>query len=58
MPDSWVSSNDTEARMATTKPKGWRKFDQLCKKLVQVPKGEVDAKVERDRTKRLAKKKK
>ena len=45
--------------MATqSKPKGWRLFDRLCKKLVQVPKEEVDTKIERDRTKRLAKKKK
>lgn len=40
------------------KPKGWRAFDQLCKKLVKVPKKQVDAKIERDRIKRLKKKKK
>jgi len=40
------------------KPKGWRAFDQLCKKLVKVPKDEVDGKIERDKAKRPKKKKK
>ena len=40
------------------KPKGWRAFDQLCKKLVKVSKQEVDAKIERDKAQRVKKKKK
>lgn len=31
------------------KPEGWRAFDQLAKKLVQVPKEQVDAKVAKDK---------
>ena len=31
------------------KPKGWRKFDELTRKIVQVPKDEVDAQIERGR---------
>ncbi len=34
------------------KPKGWRKFDDLTKKLIQVPKPEVDAQIERDKRER------
>ena len=37
--------------MAKAKPKGWRPFDQLAKRLVQVPKEEVD-RAERKRKKR------
>tara|TARA_B100000749_G_scaffold197128_2_gene153290 strand:- start:5840 stop:5968 length:129 start_codon:yes stop_codon:yes gene_type:complete len=39
------------------KPKGWRTFDQLCRKLVKVPKAEVDTKIERDKARRIKKKK-
>ena len=37
----------------TKKPAGFRAFDDLCKKLVRVPKSEIDAKVERDKAKRI-----
>lgn len=35
------------------KPEGWKAFDSLAKKLVQVPKEDVDAKVAKDKAKRL-----
>jgi hypothetical protein len=38
------------------KPKGWRKFDALTRKLIQVPKEETDAQIERDKAKRRKKK--
>lgn len=40
------------------KPKGWRAFDDLTKKLIRVPKEECDAQVERDRVERKAKRRK
>ena len=40
------------------KPKGWRKFDDLIKKLIQVPKPEVDEQIERDKRERAKKRKK
>lgn len=40
------------------KPKGWRKFDELTRKLVQIPKDEVDAQIERGRKARKAKRRK
>lgn len=40
------------------KPAGWRKFDDLTKKLIQVPKPEVDAQIERDRKERKRKRRK
>lgn len=46
---------------AEKKPKGWRKFDELTRKLIQVPKDELEAQVESDRAARRkakAKKKK
>lgn len=39
------------------KPDGWRAFDSLAKSLVNVPKEKLDAKVAKDKAKRLAKKK-
>ena len=39
------------------KPKGWRAFDSLAKQLAHVPKDEVDAKIETDKAKRIAKRK-
>ena len=44
--------------MAKKKPKGWRKFDELTKKLIQVPKDETDAQIERDKRERAKKGKK
>jgi hypothetical protein len=38
------------------RPKGWRKFDALTRKLIQVPKEETDAQIERDKAKRRKKK--
>lgn len=40
------------------KPKGWKAFDELARKLVQVPKEELEAQVERDRKARAAKRRK
>lgn len=37
---------------AEKKPKGWRKFDELTRKLIQVPKDELEAQVESDRAAR------
>lgn len=37
-----------------SKPAGWRKFDDLTRKLIQVPKQEVDAQIERGRKARKA----
>jgi len=41
----------------TKKPEGWRAFDSLAKRLVQVPKEEVDRKIATDKAKRIAKRK-
>lgn len=46
------------AKKAKKKPKGWRKFDALARGLAQVPKEAVDAKVARDKAKRIKAKKK
>ena len=40
------------------KPKGWRKFDELCKGLAQVEKTKVDKKIAKDKAKRVKKRKK
>ena len=40
------------------KPKGWRKFDDRTKNLIQVPKDEIDAQIERDKRERAKKRKK
>jgi len=40
------------------KPKEWNEFDKLAKRLVNVPKDKVDAKMTRDKAKRVAKQKK
>lgn len=34
------------------RPKGWNNFDSLTRKLIEVPKEEVDAQVERDKSAR------
>ena len=43
---------------ASKKPEGWKAFDSLAKKLVQVPKEDVDAKVTKDKAKRIKQRKK
>jgi hypothetical protein len=40
------------------KPEGWRAFDALAKKLVTVPKEKLDAKVAKDKAKRIKKRNK
>jgi len=40
------------------KPKGWRAFDQLAKKLVNVDPQAVDKKIARDKAKRIKKRRK
>ena len=44
--------------MAAKKPKGWRAFDALAKKLVNVDPQAVDKKIARDKAKRIKKRKK
>lgn len=46
------------AKKAKKKPKGWRAFDSLARKLSQVPKEEVDTKIATDKATRIAKRKK
>ena len=36
------------------KPEGWRKFDALARRIAQVPKEAVDKKIDADRAKRIA----
>ena len=51
----------SKSMAAEKKPEGWRKFDALTRKLIQVPKDELEAQVESDRAARRkakAKKKK
>lgn len=40
------------------KPKGWRNFDRLTRRLVEVPKEEADAQIEQGRKRRKAKRRK
>ena len=40
------------------KPRGWKKFDDLTRKLIEVPKEEIDAQIERDRKERKRKRRK
>lgn len=40
---------------AKKKPKGWRKFDELTKSLIQVPKEEADAQIKGDKKARAKK---
>jgi len=40
------------------KPEGWRAFDSLARKIVNVPKEAVDAKVAKDKAARIKKRKK
>lgn len=40
------------------KPNGWTAFNALARKLAQVPKEEVDAKIAKDKKARIAKRKK
>jgi hypothetical protein len=47
---------DADMAKKAKKPKGWRKFDALTRKLIQVPKEETDAQIERDKAKRRKKK--
>ena len=39
------------------KPEGWNAFNSLARRLAKVPKEEVDAKVAKDKAKRIAKRK-
>ena len=45
------------AKKTSKKPKGWRKFDDLVKRLIQVPKDETNAQIERDKRERAKKRK-
>ena len=40
------------------KPKGWKAFDDLTRKLIQVPKAEADAQTEADRKARKRRRRK
>lgn len=44
---SWASPERTD--MAEKKPPGWSKFNALAKRLVEIPKEDVDAKITQDR---------
>lgn len=44
--------------MTEHKPKGWGRFDDLMKKLVTVPKEQVDKKIADEQAKRKARRKK
>lgn len=44
--------------MDRKKPEGWKAFDALARKVVGVPKADVDAKVTKDKAKRIKKWKK
>ena len=46
------------AKKAKKKPKGWRAFDALARRVAQVPKEEVDKKIKRDKAKRKKAKRK
>ena len=39
------------------KPKGWKAFDDLARKLTQIPKGEIDKKIANDKADRRRRKK-
>lgn len=39
------------------KPKGWKAFDQLLRRLLQIPKGELDKKVANGKADRLRRRK-
>jgi hypothetical protein len=43
---------------AKKKPKGWRAFDDLTRKLIEVPKDEVDAQIAAGQAERKRRKKK
>jgi hypothetical protein len=43
---------------ASKKPEGWKAFDSLARKVVGVPKADVDAKVAKDKAKRIKQRKK
>lgn len=42
----------------TKKPKGWKAFDALARKIVQIPKGELDKKVAENKAERRRKSRK
>lgn len=44
--------------MTEKKPKGWGKFDEAMKKLVNVPKEQVDKKITDEQAERKARRKK
>jgi len=43
--------------MADKKPKGWGRFDEMMKKLVGVPKEQVDSRITEEQAKRKARRK-
>lgn len=46
------------AKKAAKKPEGFRAFDKLTRKLIQVPKEEVESQIESDRKARKKRRKK
>jgi len=44
--------------MADKKPKGWGRFDSLMRKLVEVPKADVDKRIADEQAARKARRKK
>lgn len=55
---SWASLNGVNSMAAKKKPRGFGKFDALTRKLVQVDKTAVDKRIEKDKAKRIKKRKK
>jgi hypothetical protein len=54
--DSWVWNKESST-MADKKPKGWGRFDEMMKKLVGVPKEQVDSRITEEQAKRKARRK-
>lgn len=56
----WEQAKESSrmAKKKSRRPKGWRKFDDLTRKLIQVPKEEADAQVEAGRNARKASRRK
>jgi hypothetical protein len=54
VPPNWNKESRT---LADKKPKGWGRFDDLMKKLVPVPKEQVDQRIAEEQAKRKARRK-
>jgi hypothetical protein len=50
-----ITRKDSMMPKKEKRPTGWRKFDALTRKLIQVPKEEADAQIEADKKRRKKK---